>query len=85
MARRLSLYKGSGDQMESIFNWAPIEDQWWATGFNPEFTNPDPYDMTMICSVDFETEYFYTDFVATYRPHNEKIIFDGDYNMIWIM
>lgn len=77
-------YKDS-ENMDLITAWNPDEDQWWATGFNPEFTNPDPYDMTMICSVDFETEYFYTDFVATYRPHNEKIIFDGDYNMIWIM
>ncbi len=32
--------------MESIFNWAPIEDQWWVTGFNPDFTKPDPYDLT---------------------------------------
>ena len=47
--------------------------------------NPNPDEMTMICSVDFETEDFYTDFVATHRPHNEKNIFDGDYNMIWIM
>ena len=65
-------------------NWAPIEDQWWVTGFNPEFTNPDPYDMTMICSVDFENKEIYEAFESVYRPDNEKIIFDYDYNMIWI-
>ena len=84
MPMTLSLYKGSGSQMESIFNWAPIEDQWWVTGFNPEFTNPDPYDMTMICSVEFENKEIYEAFESVYRPDNEKIIFDYDYNMIWI-
>ena len=85
MPMTLSLYKGSGSQMESIFNWAPTEDQWWVTGFNPEFTNPDPYDMTMICSVEFENKEIYEAFESVYRPDNEKIIFDYDYNMIWIM
>ena len=84
MPMTLSLYKGSGSQMESIFNWAPTEDQWWVTGFNPEFTNPDPYDMTMICSVEFENKEIYEAFESVYRPDNEKIIFDYDYNMIWI-
>lgn len=85
MPMTLSLYKGSGDQMESIFNWAPIEDQWWATGFNPEFTNPDPYDMTMICSVDFLNEDLYKAFKINRKKDNEQVIYDKDYHTAWIM
>lgn len=85
MPMTLSLYKGSGSQMESIFNWAPIEDQWWATGFNPEFTNPDPYDMTMICSVDFLNDDLYNAFKETREEDNEQVIYDKDYHTAWIM
>lgn len=85
MPMTLSLYKGSGSQMESIFNWAYTEEQWWVTGFNPEFTEPDPYEMTMICSVDFLNNDLYEAFKETRKKHNEQIVFDDDYHTAWIM
>ena len=74
-----------GSFYEKIFAWTPNEEQWWITGFNPEFTKPDPYNMTMLCSVNFETEDFFEAFIATYKPDNEEIIFYTEYCMVWIM
>ena len=87
MPMTLSLYKGSGSQMESIFNWAPTEDQWWVTGFNPDFTKPDPYDMTMICSVDFTNyEEMYKAFHRNYRSDKPiDVIFDEYYQTMWFV
>lgn len=30
----------------------PDENQWWVTGFNPEFANPNPEVMVSVASVD---------------------------------
>ena len=83
----LSLYKGSGSQMESIFNWAPIEDQWWVTGFNPDYTNPNPDEMTMICSVDFTNyEEMCEAFLRNYTSDEPiDVIFDEYYETTWFV
>lgn len=70
---------------KTIFNWAPTEEQWWITGFNPEFSNPNPQNMVMVCSIDFENEEFYNAFVNYYEPDKETILFDEEFNTIWIM
>lgn len=83
----LSLYKGRGEQMKSIFNWAPTEEQWWVTGFNPDYTNPNPDEMTMICSVDFTNyEEMYKAFHRNYISDKPiDVIFDEYYQTIWFV
>ncbi len=73
--------------MESIFNWAPIEDQWWVTGFNPDFTKPDPYDMTMICSVCFlSNPNIYNAAKDGFLKNKYKnLIYDDTYKTIWVI
>ena len=38
----LSLYNTYDEQVQNVFTWVPDDDQWWITGFNPEFTDPHP-------------------------------------------
>ena len=63
------------------------EEQWRVTGFNPDFTKPDPYDMTMICSVDFTNyEEMYKAFHRNYRSDKPiDVIFDEYYQTIWFV
>ena len=37
----------------NVFIWASKENQCWITGFNPSFTEPNPYDMVVLGSVNF--------------------------------
>lgn len=45
-------YKNS-ENPETIFRWAPKYDQWWITGFKPDFTNQQKDEMAIIGSIDF--------------------------------
>lgn len=81
----LSLYNLYDEYAENVFSWVPNEPQWWITGFNPEFTEPNPNTMAMICSVDFENENLYNSFKETHQSENEHLIFDKDYNTVWII
>lgn len=87
LSMTLSLYKSSGGVTESIFNWAPTKKQWWVTGFNPKFTNPDPNNMTMLCSVEFDDKEMFESFVETSYiiEGNATIITDEKYQTVWIM
>ena len=60
------------------------EEQWWVTGFNPDFTKPDPDDMTMICSVEFENEEIFKGFKQREPSAKSQVIIDEDYQMAWI-
>ena len=85
----LSLYKRSKNKTEAIFNWAPTEKQWWITGFNPEFTNPNPKNMAMVCSIDFLNNDLYSAFKnESIRNQNKKgygLLFDDEYNTVWLL
>ena len=61
--------------------------QWWITGFNPEFDNPDPNLMQMICSVNFNDDELYEGFVESYRQikGDAQLLFDKENNTVWIM
>lgn len=37
IALPMQLYLYDYESGENIFSWRPIEDQWWITGFNPEY------------------------------------------------
>lgn len=50
----LNLYNYYGaNNIENIFCWAPYEEQWWITGFNPKFNQPNVSKMVSIGSIDF--------------------------------
>jgi len=81
----LSLYNIEDSQIQNVFTWAPDENQWWITGFNPEFTDPDPEKMVMVSSVDFsEQEGMYHAFKESYEPNELfDIIFDDELEIAW--
>ena len=87
IALPMQLYLYDYESGENIFSWRPTDDQWWATGFNPEFTNPDPYDMTMICSVDFtDCEEMCEAFLTNYTNDEPiYVIFNECYETIWFV
>lgn len=50
----LSLYNYySKDSIYNVFSWAPDDNQWWITGFNPSFPDPNPNDMVIVGTIDF--------------------------------
>lgn len=50
----LSLYNyQSGSKIQNVFSWSPEVNQWWITGFNPKFTNPNPNVMVSMGCIDF--------------------------------
>ena len=83
----LSLYNMHDNHMENVFFWAPDEPQWWATGFNPHCTKPEPDDMVMICSVDFSDKPEMYDSVkkAKDQKQNAELIFDDNRYTVWII
>jgi hypothetical protein len=94
----LSLYNYNKDDKDNpydtIFNWNPENPQWWITGFNPDFKNPDYKKMIMIGTVDFsEDENMYKTMKATAEKElsadsNSKykyLLFDDESRKIWIM
>jgi len=88
----LGLYNCYGeDNIECIFNWAPSVKQWWVTGFNPEFDEPNCNDMVVIGSIDFEgREELIEGLIDTlsddeYEELQDKIIFDEDEHTVWII
>jgi hypothetical protein len=83
----LSLYNCSGGNVENVFSWVPDENQWWITGFNPEFTEPDPNVMVTIGSVDFtgyQDMYNSLKLTAIDEDYN-NLIFDDQYHTVWIL
>lgn len=83
----LSLYRLDDGFSENIFSWVPNENQWWITGFNPDYTEPSPHLMVTIGSVDFTGyEEMYENFKETYKQEkNANFIFDDDYHTVWIL
>ena len=49
MPMTLKLYNG----IDEVFTYAPEEDQWWITGFNPYIQNVDANNLTAIYTIDF--------------------------------
>ena len=85
----LNLYNYYGENhVETIFNWAPYEKQWWITGFNPEFMQPDVKDMVSIGSIDFSGHKdLYKNLntaVKDYEEISQYMIFDEDGHTVWI-
>jgi len=81
----LSLYKRDGNKIENVFCWAPEEDQWWITGFNPDYTEPNPEDMITICSIDFTEKSEMWDSIVNDLSIYDNIMFDKKYHTVWIV
>ena len=78
------------DNIDCVLNWAPTVKQWWITGFNPEFDEPNCNDMVAIGSVDFEgREEMYEALRYSvgkkYSDLMRYFIFDEDGHTIWII
>ena len=91
----LSLYNyRSKYDIENIFSWSPEINQWWITGFNPKFKNPNPNIMVSVGSIDFTGhEELFEEFKIADKKYNaqkqkffrETYIFDEDGHTLWIM
>ena len=89
----LSLYNylGSG-KYENIYNWVPIIDQWWVTGFAPEYSEPDPEIMISVASINLsEHEEFFNsileaDEIDDYYDElkRDHLIFDKITKTVWV-
>jgi hypothetical protein len=86
----LHLYQDTASsEYNTVFNWAPTEEQWWITGFVPLMQNHDPSDLIMINSIDFsENIGMYQ--ALKYSMELEKeflqyLIFDDDNHTVWII
>jgi hypothetical protein len=68
-----------------------MEDQWWITGFNPEFASPDKEKMAVIGTLDFSGRKPYYDALeeAMSKPENSSkkdyLIFDEDGHTVWLI
>lgn len=93
----LSLYDYSknSENHDTIFRWAPKDDQWWITGFKPDFINPQKDKMAIVGSIDFSkftNNNGYNDMYESFKSENinkeytgEYLIFDNDKKTVWIM
>ena len=66
-----------------------MKKQWWITGFNPNFTEPNPYDMVLLGSVDFSSRPdFYISFknaINKQKKLSKFIICDDNSKKVWII
>ncbi len=82
----LSLYNCYGESVENVFTWAPDDRQWWITGFNPRYTEANPYNMITVGSVDFTGyEEMYNSFKSKYDTGDNNMIFDNEFHTVWIV
>ena len=68
---------------DNIFNWFPNREQWWGTGFNWHYQNPNKEDMVVVGMIDLSQ---YTDiyYQLQKRKNNQRLIFDEHTEKIWI-
>lgn len=87
-------YEGSND-IEKLLSWKPDTDQWWITGFNPEYVgNVDVHKQVMVGEIDMsEKPGLFKEFIKEYqyqidrgvKSQWERLIVDTDNKIVWIM
>lgn len=94
---QLYLYECNGkSNIDNIFSWVPNEEQWWVTGFNPDYAGKVDYKKQVtIGMVDFsEHEEMYkklkdTAYNSSAPNYNKEAadnsIFDDYNHVIWII
>jgi len=77
------------DAINNVFNWASDDDQWWITGFNPNFPDPNPNDMVIIGTIDFSGRKNMYDLLkaqtASDSELSDYVIFDDDELTAWVI
>jgi len=67
--------------------WA-ISPQWWITGFNPEFNDPNVKDMVSLDTIDFTGREDMYDALKDNMENNSRnkyLIFDEDGHTVWVI
>ena len=85
----LNLYNYYNEnKIEQIFSWNPNHNQWWITGFNPNFPNVDVTKHVIIGTVNFKE---HTDMYNSLKENTinnsqitKYVIFDDEESTIWI-
>lgn len=73
-------------RIDNIFCWEPNEPQWWITGFNPDFDNPNVNDMISIGVIDLSGNVEMYNAIKSNVVMNKKyFVFDDSDNLIWFI
>lgn len=77
----------SSTNIHNIFCWEPYAPQWWITGFNPDFDNPNVHDMISIGVIDLHAKTQMYDAIKNDIENKNKkyFIFDDDSYNIWFI
>ncbi|MDD3137763.1 MAG: DUF4474 domain-containing protein [Lachnospiraceae bacterium] len=86
----LNLYNYCGENnIDNIFCWAPNKEQWWITGFNPDFDTPDYTKMVSLGTIDYTG---HEELYNSLKDKTEKdyllskhMIFDKDGHTVWFI
>ncbi|MBQ8412428.1 MAG: DUF4474 domain-containing protein, partial [Lachnospiraceae bacterium] len=82
----MSLYNRTPVGVDNVFCWVPSEDQWWVTGFNGSYTEPNPDNMVTISSIDLSSNMdMYIKAKEYMEDEYENLIFDDSYYTIWVV
>lgn len=89
----LNLYNYYGqDYIYNIFCWSPKQQQWWITGFNPSWQNPNVQRMVSVGTIRFEGRenmYFNLKKSVTEDSDNASLrdfmIFDDEEHTAWLI
>lgn len=88
VAMTLSLYNYySENNIEHIFSWAPSNEQWWITGFNPNYMNVDVSKQVLVGMIDFSKHKDMYNSLKKQEVNNKLrdfVIFDDDDFIVWI-
>lgn len=75
--------------IENVFSWKPIVNQWWITGFNVKYTEPDPDKMVTIGKIDLsEHNDLYYSFAKSTKYQDiekENLVFDSINKCIYVI
>ena len=83
----LNLYNYySANNIEHVFSWKPENNQWWITGFNPNYSDIDVEKQVLLGTVDFsEHQNMYTSLKENINQDNQNyVIFDDANYKVWI-
>ncbi len=82
--------------VQNIFAYEPYGKQWWITGFNPNFYNPDVNDMMMVGVIDLKDDkedvydaikkkIEYDEINKKSKETRDKIYLEDNYKKIWLI
>ena len=78
----------NNDKIEHIFSWKPQNTQWWITGFNPNYNQPNANKEVVIGSIDFSTQKQMYKSLKEENINNlsvkDFLIFDDNNYTLWI-